>query len=92
MLEKEIGYYQKNIDIWLKESPGKYVVIKDETLVGIFDTNEEALSEAALHFGLSPCLIRRIEKTPEEIRLPAFTLGLLHANPSHTTFRRRPNS
>ena len=92
MLEKELAYYQENLKTWLKQSPGKFVLIKEEELVGMFDTNEEALSAGASRFGLASFLIRRIEKSQEDIKLPALTLGLLYANPAHTTYGTRSDS
>ena len=92
MLEKELAYYQKNLEIWLKQYPGKFVLVKKEELVGVFGTNEEALSVGASQFGLSSFLIRRIEKKQEDIKLPALTLGLLYANPAHTTYGTRSDS
>jgi len=92
MLEKELAFYEKNLSNWLREYPGKFVIIKDEELVGVFDTNEQALSAAASRFGLDSYLIRRIQKKSEDIKLPALTLGLLYANPTHATYSTRTNA
>ncbi len=83
MLEKELAFYEQNLENWLHQHADKFVLVKGEEMNGVYDTNEQALTAAASLFGLESYFIRRIEKAPEQIRLPAFTLGLFCANPSH---------
>ncbi|MCL5611678.1 MAG: hypothetical protein M1485_03865 [Chloroflexi bacterium] len=92
MLEKELSFFEKNKEKWLGQYEAKFVLIKGEELAGVYDTNEEALTAAASLFGLRSCLIRRVTKTQEEIKLPALTLGLLYANPTHSTYGTSTNS
>ena len=92
MLEKELAFYEKNFENWLSLYPGKFVLVKSEELVGVYDTNEQALSAGASLFGLAHYLIRRVEKGKEDIKLPALTLGLLYANPTHSTYGIRTNA
>ena len=92
MLEKELAFYEKNLNNWLTVYPDKFVLVKGEELVGVYETNEQALSAGASHFGLESFLIRRIQKNIEEIKLPSLTLGLLYANPTHSTYSTRTNS
>ncbi|CAG0932840.1 hypothetical protein TFLX_02790 [Thermoflexales bacterium] len=80
MLEQERKFYQDNIETWLAKYPGKFVVIKGNELIGVFDTMEAALSESARLFGLDSLLVRRVERMPQEIKIPALTLGLISAN------------
>jgi hypothetical protein len=91
MLEMEIAFYEKNLEKWLTMYPGKFVLVKGMELVGVYDTNEQALATGASLFGLTSYLIRRVEKNKEDIRLPALTLGLLYANPAHSTYGTRTN-
>ncbi len=60
MLEIELTFFENRLKDFLNEYPGKFSVIKREELVGVFDTNEQALSAAASRFGLEDYLIRRI--------------------------------
>jgi hypothetical protein len=92
MLEKEIVFYEKNKDKWLSQYDGKFLLIKDEELAGVYDTNEQALAAAASLYGLTSYLVRRVTKSQEDIKLPALTLGLLYANPSHSTYGTKTNS
>lgn len=92
MLEKELAFYEKTLNNWLTEYPGKFVLVKGEELVGVYDTNEQALSAGASRFGLGSYLVRCIQKNKEDIRLPALTLGLLYANPTRSTYSTRTNA
>jgi len=92
MLEKELAFYEKNLENWLSLYPGKFVLAKGEELVGVYDTNEQALTAGASLFGLSSYLIRCVEKSKEDIKLPALTLGLLYANSTHSTYSTRTNA
>jgi len=92
MLEKELSYYGKNFEKWLSLYPGKFVLVKDEELVGVYDTNEQALTAGASLFGLGSYLIRRVDKNKEDIQIPALTIGLLYANPTHSTYSTRTSA
>ena len=92
MLEKELAFYEKNLENWLSLYPGKFVLVKGEDLIGVYDSNEQALAAGASLFGLASYLIRSVEKDKEVINLPALTLGLLYANPTHSTYSTRTNS
>jgi hypothetical protein len=43
-----------------KRKLGKWVLIHDGTLVGIYDGMEEAIADAAARFGDGPFLIRQV--------------------------------
>lgn len=85
MLEKELAYYKKNRDGFLENHIGKYVLIKEDELIGVYDSQSEALGEAARLFGIDSYLIRKVAEKEEEIRIPALTLGLLRADIPSTT-------
>jgi hypothetical protein len=80
MLDRERQYYAEHLDQWMPAHEGRFVVIRDDTLVGIFDSQDEALSAGAARFGLSPFLVRRVGQGEETVTIPALTLGLLRAD------------
>ena len=83
MLEKERQYFSEHHAELLSRHQGKVVLIKDDQLLGAFNTIEEALGEGARRFGLKPFLVREVTAAEEkEINLPALTLGLLRADSS----------
>ncbi len=68
-----------------KQYPGKYLLIKGETVHGAFPTYEQGVSEAARLFGAGPCLVRSVEQPddPPPLDVPALSLGIpLSTRPS----------
>ena len=58
MLEKEFEYYLKNQKELLEKYLNKYLVIKNEEVVGNFDTKQEAYDFATSKFKLGEFLIQ----------------------------------
>ncbi len=83
MLEHEIKYFDDNINDWLKSESGRFVVIKGNEDIGFYDTFGDALVEGTRRFGLESYLIRKISLDQEKIKIPAMTIGVLHADPSY---------
>ena len=46
-LEKEFEYFLKNQDELVKKYMGKYIVIKNETIIGVFDDLTVAIAETS---------------------------------------------
>ena len=84
MLEVERTFFESHLQEYLERYPGKYVVIKATELVGVYDRIEDALTEATRLFGLDSYLVRQIVPVQAEVSVPALTLGILGADPSHT--------
>lgn len=83
MLEKERKYFSEHHADLLSRYPGKFALVKDDELIGTFNTIEEALAEGARRFGLQALLVRQIAATEEkEINIPALTIGILRADSS----------
>ena len=71
MLEQEIKYFTDHLSEWLERHSGKFTLIKEQELIGFFDTIELALADGARRFGLQPFLVRRVIETQETINIPA---------------------
>lgn len=59
-LDKEIAAYADMAKKLEAESHGKWVVIRDQQLVGLFESFERAAEEAVAKFGRGPYLIRQV--------------------------------
>jgi Family of unknown function (DUF5678) len=82
MLETERDYFDKHRDDLLRQYPGKFVVIKDQHLLGSYDTIEDALGAGAREYGMVSFLVRRTDEIPQDVSIPALTLGILRADPT----------
>jgi hypothetical protein len=84
MLENERKFFEQHRLEWMKNSPGKFALVKKEELVGTFDTVQAALAEGARRFGTESFLVRQVEEVEQLFYIPALTLGILRANSTHS--------
>ena len=85
MLDKERQLFSDKHAELVSQHLGQFVVIKDETVIGAFNTMDEALAEGARRFGLQPFLVRQVtESINETVDIPALTLGILRADSSRS--------
>lgn len=60
ILSKELETYEKNKQELLKENRGKFVLIKGDNIINIFDTYADAVKVGIDKFGNSPFLVKQI--------------------------------
>lgn len=60
-LEKELKFYVKHQNEFLKSYLGKFLLIKDEKLIGAFDTSSDAYDAGKSKFELGTFLIQKCE-------------------------------
>jgi len=60
-LEPEFRYYLAHQDELVRQYSGKVVVIKNQTLIGAFDSEAEAVHETAKSHELGTFLVQRCE-------------------------------
>jgi len=80
VLSEERSYYEESLPDWLTKYAGRVVLVKGRELIGVYNTDEEALTVGAQKFGLTPFLVRRVEPVRQEVSIPALTLGILRAD------------
>lgn len=60
VLERERAFYGAHEVEWAAAHPGRFVVVKGEQMLGVFDTMEDALAAGAASFGLDSFLVRKL--------------------------------
>lgn len=65
MLEKEFKYYREHITELVSKYLNKFIVIKDELVVGVYDTEKEAYGESVKKYELGTFLIQFCSKDQE---------------------------
>ena len=78
-LSQEIEFFEANRQQLLAQHLGKFVLIKGQELIGVFDTDAKAYEEAVRLFGDEAFLIHEIQAEETAQDLPAYCLGLLYA-------------
>ncbi|MGH7867125.1 MAG: hypothetical protein ACREP9_05670 [Candidatus Dormibacteraceae bacterium] len=71
-LDREIAVFEENRSSLEADSMGKWVLIHDSSVIGTFDSFEEAAERAVSEFGQGPYLIRQIGVS--SVTLPASVL------------------
>lgn len=61
ILEKEFKYYLQNQDSFVEKHLGKYIVIKDNDVIGVFETEIEAIEETSKKYQLGTFLVQKCE-------------------------------
>ncbi|GIW41618.1 MAG: hypothetical protein KatS3mg076_2195 [Candidatus Binatia bacterium] len=89
MLETERAFYNENLPEWSDRYAGKVVVVSGRELLGVFSTIEEALAAGVARLGMRPFLVRPVGESEQEVVVPALTLGVLGADPTHPDQRTR---
>ena len=64
-LKKEFDYFIANQTELVGKYNGKFIVIKDQQVVGVFDSEQEAYSEASGKFELGTFLIQEVKPGSE---------------------------
>lgn len=64
-LEKEFRYYLKHQDDLVKQFDGKYIVIIDSEVIGVYNTEQEAYENTVKHHELGTFLIQKCESGVE---------------------------
>ena len=58
-LQKELEYFKAHQDELVKQYEGKFLIIKDQKVEGVYDTEIEAYTEAQKRFELGTFMIQQ---------------------------------
>ena len=64
-LEEELKTYEQNKSDLVKKANGKYVLIKGKMIVGIFESENDAIRIGIEKFGNGPFLVKKIEEVEQ---------------------------
>lgn len=78
-LLKDYKFFQSIKEDLLTKHNGKVALVKNEELIGVYDTTEAAYAEGIKRFGNVPLLIARIQAEESIVQIPSLQLGLLNA-------------
>jgi len=74
---EELATYEANRIILLQSHAGKFALIHKSELVGVFDSETNALEAGYQRFGPVPLYIRQVLSEEQVQSAPAMTLGIL---------------
>lgn len=67
-LKHEFEYYQAHKEELLEAHRGRFIVIKDETVIGVFDDRLEAIQATAKEHALGTFLVQEVVEGGDEVR------------------------
>ncbi len=71
MLQIERVYFQQHRNAWLKECPGKYVLVHDRERVGVYGSFLEGVEAGYDRLGNVPFLVKKVlPPAPHPIPIP----------------------
>lgn len=80
VLREELEFFESKREEWIKIYEGKFALVKGNRLIDTFTTLEEAYRKGVELFGNGPFLIKVISKEEKIEKIPALTLGIIHAH------------
>jgi len=69
MLKQEISTYEAHKKELISKALGKYVLIKGDKIIGIYDTNNDAIAEAYKEYGNVPFLVKEIVEIDNPVEI-----------------------
>ena len=82
-LAEELKTYQAHRSELLKTAKGKYALVKNSAIVGLYDKEEEAFSEAYRRFCLSGFMIKQVVEHEKVYTIGGSSLGFLDQEDTH---------
>ena len=76
ILDAELNAYEKNRDQLLGTAEGKFVLIQNSQVVGIYDSKMDAIAMGYQQFGNVPFLVKQIVKVEAPQNFTSNLLGV----------------
>jgi len=76
LLEKEQAAYEEHKTELLGRAKGKFVLIKDNKVEDVFDSNMDAIRQGYERFGNVPFLVKRIQELEKPLDFTSNLLGV----------------
>ena len=74
-LERELEFFERSRVYLLDQAAGKFVLIKDERVIGFFESELEAVRNGYRQFGNDAFLVKHVVEADVPLNFTAFNLG-----------------
>jgi hypothetical protein len=75
-LETELRYFQEHRTDLLVSSEGKFALVKGESLIGVFDSEDDAIRHGYQNLGNVSFLVKQITEADIPLSFASFHLGV----------------
>lgn len=76
-LAEELKTYQAHKDDLIRQSPGKFVLIKGEQIIGLYDREEAAYREGYQRFRRAAFLVKQVQEQDKTYYVGGSAMALL---------------
>ena len=76
VLQQELDFFEKKRLELVARAPGKYALVKGSELIGIFDTELEAIRAGYQKIGNEAFLVKHIVEADVPLTFTSFNLGI----------------
>jgi hypothetical protein len=74
-LDAELRTYRSHLDELIGRAKGKYVLIKGELVIDVFENQTDAITKGFKQFGNNPFLVKRVTDVEVPLNFTTFNLG-----------------
>lgn len=78
VLEAERQFFEANRNDLVQRHEGQYVLVLDDSLVGVFPTAEDAYAEGLARFGIRAFLVKKILRNEPVAFVPVLSVSPAH--------------
>ena len=75
-LETELRFFNQQRTRLLQDAPGKFVLVKGESLIGVFDSETAAIRHGYQTLGNVPFLVKKVTEVDIPLNFTSFNLGV----------------
>ena len=76
ILANELEAFERQKDDLLGKAEGKFALVRDDEVAGVFDSKEDAIEEGYKQFGNIPFLVKQIVRVETPQNYISFLLGI----------------
>jgi len=76
ILDTELKTYEQNRDHLIGTAEGKFVLIRNNPVIGVYDSKMDAIAEGYRQFGNVPFLVKQILKVEAPLNFMSNLLGI----------------
>jgi len=82
-IDREIAWFKANRAELVEKYEGKWIVVHDAKLVGVYDESSEAYNAGVTKTRCGEILVRQVTAVDIPLSIPAYAAGVLHATLSY---------
>jgi hypothetical protein len=76
VLSSELDFFEHHRMEWLDRAAGKYALVKGSELIGLFETETEAIRAGYQRFGNEAFLVKHVVEADVPLNFTSFNLGV----------------